>query len=25
VDAATAFARQSPWPAPEAALDDVYA
>ena len=25
VDAATEFARQSPWPAPEAALDDVYA
>ena len=25
VDAATAFARESPWPAPEAALEDVYA
>ena len=25
VDAATAFARESPWPAPAAALDDVYA
>lgn len=25
VDAATEFARQSPWPAPEAALEDVYA
>jgi pyruvate dehydrogenase E1 component alpha subunit len=25
VDAATGFARQSPWPAPEAALEDVYA
>jgi TPP-dependent pyruvate/acetoin dehydrogenase alpha subunit len=25
VDAAAEFARQSPWPAPEAALDDVYA
>jgi TPP-dependent pyruvate/acetoin dehydrogenase alpha subunit len=25
IDAATEFARQSPWPAPEAALEDVYA
>jgi len=25
VDAATAFARESPWPVPEAALEDVYA
>jgi pyruvate dehydrogenase E1 component alpha subunit len=25
VDAATEFARESPWPAPEAALEDVYA
>jgi pyruvate dehydrogenase E1 component alpha subunit len=25
IAAATEFARQSPWPAPEAALEDVYA